>query len=133
MPKGESKMDELNKKNILLVDDSRTVRQFLKLVLSRYLHCEITEAEDGAQAVTHLSNSSGSFDLVITDINMPVMNGLSFIRKVRGELHMNVPIIIVTTMGLESDRDIGLELGANAYVTKPIKGPALIQEASSLL
>ncbi len=126
-------MGELEKKSILLVDDSRTVRQFLKLVLSRYLHCEITEAEDGAQAVTHLSNGSGSYDLVITDINMPVMNGLSFIRKVRGELHMNVPIIIVTTMGLESDRDIGLELGANAYVTKPITGPNLVQEASALL
>ena len=124
-------MGELEKKSILLVDDSRTVRQFLKLVLSRYLHCDITEAEDGIQAMARLSY--GSYDLMITDINMPQMNGLSLIEKVRGDMQLNVPIIIVTTMGLESDRDVGLKLGANAYVTKPIKGPALIKEASSLL
>jgi CheY-like chemotaxis protein len=130
MEKG-CKMGETIKKNILLVDDSRTVRQFLKLVLSRYLHCEITEAEDGMEAVSKLYTNS--YDLMITDINMPQMNGLSLIEKVRGDMRLKVPIIIVTTMGLESDRDVGLELGANAYVTKPIKGPALIQEASSLL
>jgi two-component system chemotaxis response regulator CheY len=124
-------MGELEKKSILLVDDSRTVRQFLKLVLSRYLHCDITEAEDGIQAVARLSY--GSYDLMITDINMPQMNGLSLIKKVRGEMQLNVPIIIVTTMGLESDRDAGLELGANAYVTKPVTGPNLVQEASALL
>lgn len=124
-------MGETMKKSILLVDDSRTVRQFLKLVLSRYLHCEITEAEDGMEAVSKLYTNS--YDLMITDINMPQMNGLSLIEKVRGDMRLKVPIIIVTTMGLESDRDVGLELGANAYVTKPIKGPALIQEASSLL
>ena len=124
-------MGELEKKSILLVDDSRTVRQFLKLVLSRYLHCDITEAEDGIQAMARLSY--GSYDLMITDINMPQMNGLSLIKKVRGEMQLNVPIIIVTTMGLESDRDAGLELGANAYVTKPVTGPNLVQEASALL
>jgi two-component system chemotaxis response regulator CheY len=124
-------MGELEKKSILLVDDSRTVRQFLKLVLSRYLHCDITEAEDGIQAMARLSYDS--YDLMITDINMPQMNGLSLIKKVRGEMQLNVPIIIVTTMGLESDRDAGLELGANAYVTKPVTGPNLVQEASALL
>lgn len=124
-------MAELEKKKILLVDDSRTVRQLLKLVLKSHLYCDITEACDGEEAVQYMGN--GLFDLVITDINMPSMNGLSLIRKVRGEMLLKVPIIIVTTMGKEQDRDAGLELGANAYVTKPINGPALLREATQLL
>lgn len=124
-------MAELEKKKILLVDDSRTVRQLLKLVLKSHLYCDITEACDGEEAVQYMGN--GLFDLVITDINMPNMNGLSLIRKVRGEMLLKVPIIIVTTMGKEQDRDAGLELGANAYVTKPINGPALLREATQLL
>lgn len=124
-------MAEPEKKKILLVDDSRTVRQLLKLVLKRRLYCDITEACDGKEAVQYMGN--GLFDLVITDINMPNMNGLSLIRKIRGEMLLKVPIIIVTTMGKEQDRDAGLELGANAYVTKPINGPALLREATQLL
>lgn len=124
-------MAELEKKKILLVDDSRTVRQLLKLVLKSHLYCDITEACDGEEAVQYMGN--GLFDLVITDINMPNMNGLSLIRKIRGEMLLKVPIIIVTTMGKEQDRDAGLELGANAYVTKPINGPALLREATQLL
>jgi len=124
-------MSEREKKRILLVDDSRTVRQLLSLVLKRYLFCEVTEASDGREAVQNLNNDS--FDLLITDINMPNMNGLSLVRKVRGEMNLSVPIIIVTTMGKEQDRDAGLELGANSYVTKPINGPVLIREATQLL
>ena len=119
------------RKSILLVDDSRTVRQFLRLVLSRYLSCEISEVENGCQAINRLCENA--YDLVITDINMPEMNGLSLIQKVRDDLNLSVPIIIVTTLGGESDRDQGLKLGADAYVTKPIRPPDLIQEATSLL
>ena len=120
-----------DRKNILLVDDSKTVRQLLKLVLAKHLSCEITEAQDGLEAVEMLSKAA--YDLVITDINMPNMNGLALTRKIRGELSLDVPIIIVTTMGKEKDRDKGLELGANSYVTKPIQAPGLIREAINLL
>ena len=124
-------MTVLDRKSILLVDDSRTVRQLLKLVLAKHLSCEITEAQDGLEALKMLSRSA--YDLVITDINMPNMNGLALTRKIRGELALDVPIIIVTTMGKEKDRDKGLELGANSYVTKPIQAPGLIREATNLL
>jgi two-component system chemotaxis response regulator CheY len=124
-------MAEGEKKKILLVDDSRTVRQLLKLVLMKHLFCNITEACDGLEAVKCMD--SDDFDLLITDINMPSMNGLSLIRKIRGEMQLKLPIIIVTTMGGEKDRDTGLELGADSYVTKPINGPALIREAAQLL
>jgi two-component system chemotaxis response regulator CheY len=124
-------MSEREKKRILLVDDSRTVRQLLSLVLKKYLFCDVTEACDGREAVQNLD--SDSFDLLITDINMPNMNGLSLVRKVRGDMNLSIPIIIVTTMGKEQDRDAGLELGANSYVTKPINGSVLIREATQLL
>ncbi len=120
-----------DRKNILLVDDSRTVRQLLKLVLAKHLACDITEAQDGLEAVKLLNSST--YDLVITDINMPNMNGLALTRKIRGELSLDVPIIIVTTMGKEQDRDKGIALGANSYVTKPIQAPGLIREATNLL
>ena len=124
-------MAEREKKRILLVDDSRTVRQLLNLVLKKHLCCDITEACDGQEAVQTLG--AECFDLLITDINMPNMNGLSLIRKVRGEMDLGIPIIIVTTMGGEQDRDAGLDLGANSYVTKPINATTLVREATDLL
>jgi len=127
----EETMAELDKKRILLVDDSRTVRQLLVLVLKKHIYCEITEACDGQEAIQRLD--SGTYDLVITDINMPNMNGLSLIRRVRKDMNLEIPIIIVTTMGKEIDRDAGLELGADSYVTKPINALTLVKEATQLL
>ena len=124
-------MAEREKKKILLVDDSRTVRQLMKLILKKHIFCDITEAGDGLEAIQYLGDDC--FDLVITDINMPNMNGLSLVKQVRDEMHMDIPIIIVTTMGKEQDRDAGLELGADSYVTKPINGPSLIRQAAELL
>lgn len=120
-----------SKIKILIVDDSRTVRQLLKLVLMKSLPCQITEAEDGQIAVGFLQ--SGPYDLVITDINMPNMNGLSLVKKIRGELDLKVPVIIITTMGKEADRDEGLSLGANSYLTKPFNGPNVVKTATELL
>lgn len=122
---------ENGKKNILVVDDSRTVRHLLKMVISRYILCQIVEAEDGEDAARKLTEQS--FDLMITDINMPRMNGLSLVSKVRSEMGMDLPIIIVTTMGKEEDRDKGLELGADFYVTKPVSGPSLLDAVSRLV
>ena len=116
---------------ILVVDDSRTVRQLLRLLIARHFKSDITEAEDGVAAVESLSASR--FDLIITDINMPRMDGLSLVSKVRNELRLKVPIVIITTVGKEADRDAGLGLGANSYLTKPIRGTELIQTVSSLI
>lgn len=119
------------KRKILIVDDSRTVRQLLKMVLARGLQCQVTEAEDGLEAVKALQ--ADTFDLVITDINMPNMDGLSLVQKVRSDLGLKVPMIIITTMGKETDRDMGLELGADSYLTKPFNGPNVVKTAESLL
>lgn len=120
-----------NRKKILIVDDSRTVRQLLKLILAKSIACQIKEAEDGLIASKLLKEET--FDLVFTDINMPNMDGLSLVHKVRTEMGLTTPMVIITTMGKETDRDKGLELGANSYLTKPFNGPNVIKTAMDLL
>jgi two-component system chemotaxis response regulator CheY len=122
---------ENGKKSILVVDDSRTMRQLLIMLLKKALSCDVMEAEDGLEAVEKLGGNR--FDLVITDINMPRMNGLSLIQKIRSEMGLKVPIIIVTTMGKEEDRDTGLKLGADNYITKPVHGNVLTKMATELI
>ena len=124
-------MDGSLKRKILLVDDSRAVRQLLRLMLTKHGELDISEAGNGEEALGKLTRTA--YDLVITDIRMPRMDGLSFIREVRGPMSLEVPIIIVSTLGGEGDRDEGLRLGADSYVTKPVKAPDLIREVTDLL
>ncbi len=124
-------MLQTGKKRILLVDDSRAVRQLLKFTLEKRMNLDIYEAENGVEAVNQLMDND--FDLIITDIRMPQMDGLSLIRKVRSEISIDIPIIVVSTLGREADRDDGLNMGANSYVTKPIQAPDLIREVTNLL
>ncbi len=119
------------KKSVLIVDDSRAVRQLLKMVIQRHVDCNLMEAQDGQEACEKLR--SDSYDLLITDINMPRMNGLSLIGRVRNEMGLRIPIVIVTTMGREEDRDAGLKLGADTYITKPINGPLLVETVTGLV
>ena len=118
-------------KRILVVDDSVTMRQLMKMVILKHLACQITEAQDGLDALSKLKE--GTFDLIVTDVNMPRMDGLGLVRSVREVLKLAVPIIIVTTKGAEADRDMGMKLGANAYLTKPINGFEISKTVTALL
>jgi two-component system chemotaxis response regulator CheY len=112
-------------KTILVVDDSATMRQLIGLTLKKVKGCHVVEAQNGVDAVGRLG--AGAFDLIITDIKMPEMDGLELVRQVRGPLgHAALPIIIVTTKGEEATRDAGLQAGANAYLTKPLSGVQLV-------
>jgi len=122
---------ETAKKKILIADDSRAVRQLLRMILERNIACELAEAEDGQEAYEKLKTKN--YDILITDINMPRMNGLSLIGRIRNELGLQIPIVIVTTMGHEEDRDAGMNLGADTYITKPINGTHLVNTVNSLL
>lgn len=121
----------MNPKTILVVDDSATMRQLLTLTLKKLKGCEVVEAAHGGEAVAKLS--SRPFDLVIADLKMPEMDGLELVNHIRGVLKLSLPIVIVTTKGGEEDRDRGLKGGANAYLTKPISGTALLQLVERLL
>jgi two-component system chemotaxis response regulator CheY len=105
---------------ILVVEDSATMRSFVTATLEGDGSFEVTQVSSGFQALKLLPASS--FDLVITDINMPDINGLELIRFMRGSpQHKTTPLIIISTEGRERDRDKGLGLGANAYLVKPFQ------------
>ena len=110
-------------KKILVVEDSSTMRLFIKMFLRSLHDVSITEATDGLDGLEKLGKES--FDLVITDVNMPRLDGLQLIEKIRGKMVLKMPIIILTTRGEKENVDRGILLGANNYVTKPIVGPTL--------
>ena len=116
----------------LIIEDSPMMRQLLVFALARIRNLRVTEADDGVDALRKLANAR--FDLIVTDINMPIMDGLKLIRRVRTDpIHKDTPIIVITTEGAEEDRHRALQLGANAYITKPIQAPQVIAKAKELL
>ena len=116
----------------LIVEDSPTMRQLLAFSLRRLKDCRIIEAVDGVDALKKLTTER--VDLVITDINMPMMDGLKLVTLIRANARTKtLPIVIVTTEGAEEDRKRGLALGANAYVPKPIQPSVLLKTVASLL
>ena len=122
----------MNATTFLVVEDSPTMRQLLAFSLRRLKDCRIIEAVDGVDALKKLTTER--VDLVITDINMPMMDGLKLIAVIRANARTKtLPIIIVTTEGAEEDRKRGLELGANAYIPKPIHPSELLRTVASLL
>ncbi len=116
----------------LVVEDSPTMRQLIVFALSRVKALKVVEADDGVDALKKLSQQH--FDVLITDINMPMMDGLKLVSMVRkDEVHRDIPIIIITTEGAQEDRQRALSLGANAYITKPIQAPQVISKVKELL
>ena len=118
--------------NALVVEDSPTMRQLIVFALSRIRGLVCTEADDGVDALKKLAQSR--FDIVITDINMPIMDGLKLVKRIRSdEVHRQTPIMIITTEGAEEDRQRALALGANCYIAKPIQAPLVIAKVKELL
>jgi two-component system chemotaxis response regulator CheY len=116
----------------LVVEDSPTMRQLISFSLKRFKGCKIVEAVDGVDALKKLS--SDKVDVILTDINMPVMDGLKLVSLVRQNPELKaIPIIIITTEGADEDRQRGLALGANAYIAKPIQSSHLIKTITELL
>jgi two-component system, chemotaxis family, chemotaxis protein CheY len=116
----------------LIVEDSPTMRQLLVFAMSRLRGVRVVEADDGLDALKKLQ--AQQFDIIITDINMPIMDGLKLVKRIRSdERYKDIPIVIVTTEGGEVDRQRALALGANAYITKPIRAPQVIETVRQLL
>ena len=104
---------------VMVVDDSKTVRNYHGAIL-KSMGLEIVEAENGMEA---LEKSLGvEIDLYLEDVNMPIMDGYSFIKDLRKqEKNKTVPVIMVTTQAKEEDKINAYEVGANLFETKPIK------------
>jgi two-component system, chemotaxis family, chemotaxis protein CheY len=112
-------------RKILAVDDSALIHQMYKLFLSRYKNCKLISAMNGLEALDRLGQEDG-IDLILLDINMPVMNGLEFLQRVQKEpAYQGIPVIIISTEGKEEDTIRGLKMGAKGYVKKPFQASEL--------
>ena len=118
--------------NILVVEDSPTMRQLISFAMKRIPDSRVIEATDGVDALKKLS--SEKIDLILADINMPVMDGLKLVSLVRGNsAFKDIPIIMVTTEGAEEYRKRAIAIGANAYLPKPIQTQELLKLVTSFL
>ena len=118
---------------ILIVEDSATMRSLLASSLEEMeVPVKIVEAESGFEALRFLPRDP--FDLVVTDINMPDINGLELVSFIRNnEKYAEIPLVIVSTEGSDRDRDKGLGLGADAYLVKPFDPDVFRQVVIDLL
>jgi len=116
----------------LVVEDSPTMRQLITFSLKRIPNAKIIEASDGVDALKKLKEDR--FDLIVSDINMPLMDGLKLVSMIRNDpAYRSTPIVIVTTEGSQADREKGLALGANAYLSKPIQTNELLKIVKGLI
>lgn len=118
---------------ILIVEDSGTMRTLLAQAFELFEpDLKIDEAQNGFEALRLLPRND--YDLIVTDINMPDINGLELVSFVKGsENYRSIPLMIVSTEGSDRDRDRGLELGADAYLVKPFEPEELQRLAAELL
>lgn len=122
---------EISGKSILIVEDSTTTRALIKAIIEEIGDVNIIEAGSGFEALKLLPTQN--FNLVITDINMPDINGLELISFIKNNpRYSHIPLIIISTERSEEDKKRGIALGAMAYITKPFKAQELqeiIQQA----
>ena len=116
----------------LVIDDSSTMRRIIINTLKQIGHHDVMEAENGKQALAHL-DECGGVDLIITDWNMPVMDGLTFVKNVKSGPYANTPILMVTTMAAKDDVIIALKAGVSNYVIKPMSPETLRAKLDAIL
>ncbi|MDR0239225.1 MAG: response regulator [Deltaproteobacteria bacterium] len=119
-------------KHIMIVDDSKTIRNLLAFVVKAE-GFRVTTAEDGLDALEKLY-SMETVDLIVSDVNMPRMDGFTFIKTLREQDgYKDVPIIVLSTEGKEQDIATGMQLGANMYMVKPAEPAKMIRNIKMLL
>jgi len=117
---------------LLVVEDSGTMRQLICHALRRIPNIVIVEGSDGADALQKLGEIKP--DVIMTDLNMPVMDGFQFIEQVRARPGFDgVPIIVLTTQGALEDQERARALGVTTYVTKPIRPNEVVDAVNSVV
>jgi two-component system, chemotaxis family, chemotaxis protein CheY len=118
-------------KTVLIVDDSKTMQALLKTTLNRIPMLQIKEACNGREALEVLGREP--VDLLVTDINMPEMDGLKLVEEVRSRKTLSdLPILVITTSAADAARGAGLQ-AANARVLQPVSGQEIVAVATQLL
>jgi CheY-like chemotaxis protein len=119
----------LSQPRVLVVDDSIVVRRILVLTLRQlpeFFYAQVDEAGNGALGLRQIE--SMRYDLVLSDVRMPYMDGLEMVRRVRALGDTTTPIVLISTLGSQEDVQRGEQAGADAYILKPIV-PAVIRAA----
>jgi CheY-like chemotaxis protein len=110
-------------RKVLVVDDSKLLHRMYEMMLRQV---PLLHAYDGREGL-NLLRAHPDIELVLLDLNMPVMNGLEFLKEAKADAVLaNVPVIIVTTEGTDAQTQRGMQAGAAAYLTKPFDGPRLL-------
>jgi two-component system, chemotaxis family, chemotaxis protein CheY len=117
---------------ILLVDDSRTMRNIQKKSLEGLGANEISEAGDGLEALNVIAAASAKFELIMVDWNMPNMDGITLVRKIR-ETDKTTPMIMATTEAEKSRVMDAIKAGVNNYVIKPFTPEILLEKVKQTL
>ncbi len=111
-------------KKILIVEDSKLLHNMYRMMLRKY-ECTLIFALNGREGLDQLAGET-DVDLIILDINMPVMTGIEFLQEVKkNEAYAQIPVVIISTEGKEADVERGMQLGAMGYITKPFQSPGL--------
>lgn len=119
-------------KHILIVDDSKTVRNLVAFIMKKE-GFTVTTAEDGLDGLEKLY-AANQVDLIISDVNMPRMDGLTFIKTVREQdAYRDLPIVVLSTEGQEKDIQTGINVGANLYMVKPAQPEKMVKNVLMLL
>jgi two-component system chemotaxis response regulator CheY len=118
---------------LLVVDDSSTMRRIIKNTLARLGYKDILEGEDGVQGWAVL-NENPDMGMLITDWNMPEMNGLELVKKVLADARFrDLPIIMVTTEGGKAEVITALKAGVNNYIVKPFTPQVLKEKLAAVM
>ena len=118
-------------KKLPTVDDSPSVRKLVEFTL-KAKGFQVSSAGNGMEALKLMSKEQ--FDAIVLDINMPLMNGLEFLQKIRtDEAFTSIPVVMLTTEGQDEDKDKAISLGAIAYIVKPFKPTQLLSLLDKIL
>jgi two-component system, chemotaxis family, chemotaxis protein CheY len=119
-------------KTILIVDDSSSLRTVVRMALTRAGY-EVAEAGDGVEGLAAL-DKVGKVHLIVSDVNMPNMDGITFVTQVKQHpRHKFVPVIMLTTEGQDEKKNQGRMAGAKAWIVKPFNPPQLLDAVSKLI
>ncbi len=115
---------------ILVVDDSATMRRIIGKSLASANYDDVTEAENGEEALTKLEG----IELILTDWNMPVMDGLTMVKTIRAkDAYKTVPIMMITSQAAKKEVIEALKVGVNDYIVKPFTAGTLIEKVKALV
>lgn len=119
-------------KTVLIVDDSSSLRIVVKMALNRAGY-DVLEAGDGKEGLAQL-DKAGKVHLIVSDVNMPVMDGIAFVSQVKQHpRHKFTPVIMLTTESQDTKKQAAKAAGAKAWVVKPFNPPQLLDAVSKLI